>query len=75
MWVTIHMCMKAVLVISLYIGVFSQTRKTLYLSNYLLCFLFDKIREEEGGTCSAQKQGWGGHEEGGSVPNYVYTCK
>jgi hypothetical protein len=32
----------------------------IYLSYYLLCFLFNKIREEEGGTGSAWKQrGWG----------------
>jgi hypothetical protein len=30
----------------------------LCLSYYLLCFLFDKIREEEDGTGSAWKQDW-----------------
>jgi hypothetical protein len=35
----------------------------LYLSYYLLCFLFNKTGEEEGGTGSAQMQGDGGGEK------------
>jgi hypothetical protein len=31
----------------------------LYFSYYLLCFLFKKIREQEGGTGSSQKGGRG----------------
>jgi hypothetical protein len=37
----------------------------IYLSYYLLCFLFNKIREEEGGTNFAWKQWVGGVQEWG----------
>jgi hypothetical protein len=42
MWVVIHLCMEAILGISLYC---------------LLCFLFNKIGEQEGETGSALKGG------------------
>jgi hypothetical protein len=43
----------------------------LCLSYYLLCFLFNKIREE-GGTDSAWKQGVG-EAMGGKVAQTIYT--
>jgi hypothetical protein len=58
MWVVIHMCMEAMLGISLYSYLY-QTSKMLCLPYYLLCFLFNKIREQEGRTGSAWKWGWG----------------
>jgi hypothetical protein len=54
MWVAIHKCMKAMLGIS---HLYLKLAKTVCFSYYLLCFLFNKIREE-GGTGYAQK--WGG---------------
>jgi hypothetical protein len=48
----------------------------LCLSYYLLCLLFNKIREE-GGTGSAWKWGREGRRvrRGGGGLNNVYTCK
>jgi hypothetical protein len=54
MWVVIHMCMEAMLVISLYSFLYLKLAKLLCLSYYLLCLLFNKIGEE-GGTGSAGK--------------------
>jgi hypothetical protein len=59
MWVAIHMCMEAMLGISLYSYLYLKLAKMLYLSYYLLCVLFNKIGEQEGRTGSTQKQGWG----------------
>jgi hypothetical protein len=44
-WVAIHMCMEATLGISLHSYLYLKLAKTLSLSYYLLCFLFNKIRE------------------------------
>jgi hypothetical protein len=55
---------------NLCIALYLKLAKSLCLSFYLLCFLFNKIREQEVGTGSTQK--WGG--EGGGGPNNVYTC-
>jgi hypothetical protein len=73
-WVAIHKCMEAKLRISLYSYLYPKLAKMLCLSYYLLCFLFNKIREE-GGTGSAWKWevGDGGWREGGT--NNEYTCK
>jgi hypothetical protein len=59
MWVVIHMCMEAMPGISLYSYLYLKLAKTLCLSYYLLCFLFNKIGEE-GRTGSAWKWGGGG---------------
>jgi hypothetical protein len=69
-WVVIHMCMEAMLGISLYSYLYLKLAKTL---SFLLslCFLFNKIREQQGGTGSARKQRWEGI--GGGGPNNVYT--
>jgi hypothetical protein len=66
MWTTVHKCMEAMLGISLYSSLYLKVAKPLCLS-YLLCFLFNKIGEQEGGTGSARREGDG--------PNNVYTCK
>jgi hypothetical protein len=54
MWVVIHRCMEAILGISLYSYLYLKLAKMLCLSYYLLCFLFNKVGEQEGGTGSAQ---------------------
>jgi hypothetical protein len=54
MWVAIHMCMEAMLGISLHTYLYPMKAKT-HLSYYLLCFLFNKIGEQEGGSGSACK--------------------
>jgi hypothetical protein len=50
--VVINLCMEAMLEISLYSYPYLQLAKTLYLSYYCLCLLFDKIGEK-GRTGSA----------------------
>jgi hypothetical protein len=64
MWVVIHMCMEAMLGISLYSYLYLKLAKMICLSYYLLCFLFNKIGEQED---SARK--------GGGGPNNIYTCE
>jgi hypothetical protein len=54
MWVAIHKCTEAILGISPYSYLYLKLAKTLCLSYYRLCFLFNKIREE-GRTGSAWK--------------------
>jgi hypothetical protein len=67
MWVAMHKYMKAMLGISLYSYLYPKLAKTLRLSYYLLCFLFNKVREQERGTGSVPGEGGG--------PNNVYICK
>jgi hypothetical protein len=67
MWVVIHMCMEAILGISLCSYIYLKLAEMICFSYYLLCFLVNKIREQVGGTGSAWKQGWG--------TNNVYTCE
>jgi hypothetical protein len=43
----------------------------LCLSYYILCFLFNTIRQQEGGTGSAQKEGW----QGGNPTIYTHVIK
>jgi hypothetical protein len=45
--VAIHMCMEAILGISVYTHLYVKLAKMLCLSYYLLCFLFNKIGEED----------------------------
>jgi hypothetical protein len=71
MWVAIHMCLEAMLGISLYSHFYLKLAKMLCLSYYLLCFLFNKIREQGGRTGSAWK--WRG-EVRGEVAQTMYTC-
>jgi hypothetical protein len=75
--VVIHMCMETMLGIALYIHLYLKLAKTLCLSYYFLCFLFNKIGEE-GRIGSAWKQGgWGEGErdetQGGEVAQTLYT--
>jgi hypothetical protein len=65
--------MKATLRISLYNYFYLKLAKTLCLSYYLLCFLFNKIREQESRIGSAWKGGWG--EGGGRWLKHVSKCK
>jgi hypothetical protein len=73
-WVVIHMCMEAMLGISLYSYLYLKLSKILCLSYYLLCFLFKKIGEE-GRTGSAWKRrGWGRRtEQGGEMAQTMYA--
>jgi hypothetical protein len=57
MWVVIHMCMEAILGISLYGNLYLILAKTLYLSYYLLFFQQNQI--QEGGTDSSRQEGGG----------------
>jgi hypothetical protein len=64
--------MEATLGISLQSYLCPKLATTICLSFYLLCFLFNKIREE-GRTGSAWKQGsWGGEGDEGKVAQTVY---
>jgi hypothetical protein len=72
MWVAIHKFMEAILGISLYSYLYSKLAKMICVSYYLLCFLFNKIREE-GRTGSAQKQACG--EVAQSMYTHVSKCK
>jgi hypothetical protein len=60
--VVIHMCMEAMLGITLYSYPYLKLAKALCLSYYCLCLLFNKI-EEEGRTGSDWKQGGGEERE------------
>jgi hypothetical protein len=62
--VVIHMCIEAMLGISLYSYPCLKLAKTLCLSYYCLYLFFNKIGEE-GRTGSAWKRGVGGEGEGG----------
>jgi hypothetical protein len=73
-WVVIQLCMEVMLGISLYNYIYLKLTKTICLSYYLLCFLFNKIREQEGGwNMFCQEVGKG--VEGESGTNNVYTCE
>jgi hypothetical protein len=72
--VIIHKCMEAMPGISLYNYLYLKLAKTLWLSCYLLCFLFNKIGGHEGRTGSAWKQ----EEDGGEAQTmytHVSNCK
>jgi hypothetical protein len=72
MGVAIHKCMESMLGISLDIYLYPNLAKTICLSYYLLCFLFNKIREEEGRTGSAWKREFRGVVEE-EVAKTMYT--
>jgi hypothetical protein len=69
-----YKCMEATLGITLYGYFYLKLAKTLCLSYYLLCFLFNKFGEQEGGTGSAQKQ-VGGGEAAQIMSTHVSKCK
>jgi hypothetical protein len=68
------MCIEAMLGISLYSSLYLKLAKTLCLSFYL-CFLFNKIGEQECGIDSALKCEWGRavREVGRVVDQTMYT--
>jgi hypothetical protein len=45
------------------------------MSYYILCFLFNKIEEQKGGTGSARKQKWGLGEVAQTMYTPVSACK
>jgi hypothetical protein len=55
MRVAIHKCMEATLGIFLYSYLYLKLAKMLCFCHYLLCFPFNKIREQEGRTVSTWK--------------------
>jgi hypothetical protein len=76
--IIIHMCMEAMLRISLYSYLYLNLVKILCLSYYLLFVLFNKIGEEKGRTGSSWKrdgvlegEGWSRAGERND-PNNVY---
>jgi hypothetical protein len=73
--VVIHMCREAMLGISLYSYLYLKLAKMLCLSFYLLCFLFNKIREQEGRISSAWKWGGQGRDVAQTMFTHVSKCK
>jgi hypothetical protein len=72
MWIAIHKFMEATLGISLYSYLYPKLVKMLCLSYYLLCFLFNKIREEDGTDSAWKREGELGGL-GGDVVQTMYT--
>jgi hypothetical protein len=75
MWVAIYMCMEASLGISLYSYLYLKLAKMLCLSYYLLCFLFNKIGEQEDRTGSAWEWKWVCGEVAQTMYTHVSKCK
>jgi hypothetical protein len=76
-WLVIRICMET-LGILLYNYLYLKLAKMLFFLYYLLCFLFNKIGEQDGRTRSAWKPDWwvvmGKEEEaGGKVTQTMYT--
>jgi hypothetical protein len=46
-WVVVHMCMEAMLVLSLYSSLYLKLAKMLCLSYYLLCLPSTKLKKAE----------------------------
>jgi hypothetical protein len=65
--------MEAMLGISLYSYFHLKLAKTLCFPYYRLCFLFNKIRKQAGGTGSVRKQE--GKGVMGIMYTHVSTCK
>jgi hypothetical protein len=59
MWVAIHKYMEAMLRISLYSYLYLKLAKMLCLSCYRLCFLFNKMGEQEVGNRFCPEAGGG----------------
>jgi hypothetical protein len=75
-WVVIHMCMEAMLGISLYSYLYLKLAKMLCLSYYLLCFLFNKIGQEAEQVLPGSKgEMEGSRDRGRNGPNNVCTCE
>jgi hypothetical protein len=73
MWIVTHLYMEAMLGISLYSYLYLKLAKTPCLSYYPLCFLFNKIGEQEDGTGSAWKRRRG--EVAQAMYTHVSKCK
>jgi hypothetical protein len=72
----IHICMVTTLGISLYNYLYLKPAKMLYFSYYLLCFLFNKFREQEGRRSSVLKLGLGeSRKEAQIMYIHVSKCK
>jgi hypothetical protein len=70
--------MEAMVGVSLYNYLYLKLAKTICLSYYLLCFLFNKIRQQEGGTGSGRKQGvekWGVEKGEVALTTYTHVSK
>jgi hypothetical protein len=68
MWVVIHKCMEAMLGISLYSYLYLKLTKTLCLSYYHLCFLFNNRAKQ------VLPETWGGGgRRSGKVTQTMYT--
>jgi hypothetical protein len=76
MWVAIHKCMEAMLGISLYSYLYPRLAKMIHFSHYLLCSLFNKIREGCGTGSAWKGRGWGGRGEMAyTMYTHVSKCK
>jgi hypothetical protein len=72
MWVVIHMCVEAMLGISLYSCLYLKLAEMLSLSYYLLCFSSKKLENKKAEHILPGREGWWGER---SDPNNLYTCK
>jgi hypothetical protein len=75
MWVAIHKCMEAMLGISLDSYLYLKLAKTLCLSFYFLCFLFNKIGEQGGRKGSVWKYTHVYVYTHIHIYTHIYTCK
>jgi hypothetical protein len=77
MCVVMHMCMEAMLGISLYSYLYFKIAKMVCLSYYLFCFLFNKIGEEERTGSPWKREGSGEEgrsgEQGGEMVQTMYA--
>jgi hypothetical protein len=73
MWIAIYICMEVMLGLYLYSYLYLKLAKMLCLSYYPLCFLFNKIREQEDRTGSAQKLAGAGRWQ--TMYTHVSKCK
>jgi hypothetical protein len=67
--------MEAMLGISLCSYLYLKLAKMLCFSYYVLCFLLNKIGEEEGEQLLSGSRSEDRSEGGGGDPNDVYTCR
>jgi hypothetical protein len=69
-----HISMKTTQGISLYSYHYLKPEKAPCFSYYLFCFVFNKVGEQEGGTCSAQRRA-GRLEVDQIMYSHVSSCK
>jgi hypothetical protein len=75
MWVAIHKCLEATLGISLHSYLYLKLKKTLCLSYFLLCFLFNKIGEQEVEQFWLELVGRRNREGAQTICTHVSKCK